>query len=81
MNDEQQQHWEFARQLSREARANPDSPYAGKYVGVWEQRVVAIANDLDDALRQMSALGEEARDATWIEASADYERTYAIWSL
>ena len=79
--DEQAKNWEVANQLSRATRANPDSPYAGKYVGILHQNVVAVADTLDDLDNQLDAMGEEAKDATWVEASVNYDKTYYIWSL
>ena len=81
LNEEQKKDWEFANQLSRETRADSSSPYAGKYVGVLRQRVVAVADTLEQLDEQLDALGDEAESAVWIEASVDYDKTYYIWSF
>jgi len=33
MNDQQKDH-DFARRVNRETRSDPDSPYAGKFLGI-----------------------------------------------
>jgi hypothetical protein len=77
--EEQRKNWEFALQVSRETRANPQSPYAGKYLGIWKQQVVAVADTLDGAMSKLGALQADPRELVCIEASADYEETEYIW--
>ena len=79
--DEQEKNLAIARQINRETRANPDSPYTGKYIGVWQQKVVAVADDLEDLEKQLDAAGDISNEAICIEASADYDRTYMIWEF
>ena len=81
MTEEQQKNWVVARQLNRETRADPSSPYSGKYLGVLGQQLVAVADTLEDLEGQLDALGDHAQEAMCIEASADYDRTYMIWGL
>ena len=38
---------ELARQINLEARANPHSPYAHKFVGIANGQVVVVENDHD----------------------------------
>jgi hypothetical protein len=69
---------ELFRKINQEALGNPRSPYAGKYVGIANGRVVAV----DDSLRAVAkALDESepdrARTLTF-EASADYDRVQYI---
>lgn len=80
MNDEQQKNWEFARQLSREARANPDSPYAGKFVGVSGQQVVALADTPEALDGALAALNCNRDDCMVIDTNYDHDRTMMVWS-
>ena len=78
MTEEQQKNLAVAQQLNHETRANPDSPYAGKYISVLHQQVVAVADSLDELDRRLEAIAEDTKDAIWIEASADHDHTYMI---
>jgi hypothetical protein len=77
--EEQKKNWEFALQVSRETRANSQSPYVGKYIGVWKQQVVVVADTLEEADDQLDALNADPRECVLIEASADYEEPEYIW--
>jgi len=44
----QAQNRELARRINQEARRSAQSPYANKFVGIANGRVVAIADDLDE---------------------------------
>ena len=79
MSAEQQENWDVALEINRTARQDPGSPYAGKYIAVAQQQVIAIEDNLDDLHLRLNALGDVAQEAIWIEASADYDRTYFIW--
>ena len=71
---------ELARQINEESRRNPSSPYAGKFVGIANGKVVAIADDLDavaDTLRQVEP---DLLKTFFVEASRDYDEVIEIWS-
>ena len=79
---EQARNFEVARRINREARADPSSPYAGKYIGVWRGEVVAVAQTLGEVVARLDELPQPApQEAVWIEASVDYDQTYMIWEL
>ena len=40
--------WEVAQRINREARTNPQSPYAGKFVGLVSGQVVVVADSFDE---------------------------------
>jgi FKBP-type peptidyl-prolyl cis-trans isomerase 2 len=79
VTEEQQKNWEIAGQINREARVDPNSPYAGKYVGLFDGQVVAVAATLDEVIEAMARIDPDPQRGTVIEASADYDRTYYIW--
>ncbi len=76
--DEQQRlNAEFGMRLNRETRADPDSPYAGKYIVIADCQIVTVANTLDEMHAQILELGLNPREASYVQASADYETP--IW--
>lgn len=68
---------DFAMRLNRETRANPNSPYAGKYVVIADCEVVTVADSLDDMHEKILALGMNPRETFYIQASAHYDTP--IW--
>ena len=68
---------EFGMRINRETRANPNSPYAGKYVVVANCEVVTVADSLDEMRANILALGLNPRESFYVEASANYDEP--IW--
>jgi hypothetical protein len=79
LTEEQKQNEELARQINREARASPDSPYAGKYVGIVRGQVVAVADTLDELMHLLDRIEPDPERSFCIEASADYDGPHYIW--
>ncbi len=69
----QQRNRELADEINREALANPQSPYAGKYVGIWNGQVVVATDNLDELDRRLREVAADPQDTFWIEASRDYD--------
>ena len=65
---------ELAQRITREALADPSSPYAGKFVGIANGQVVAVTDDLPTASRRLREVEPDNRRVFWIEASRDYSR-------
>ena len=78
MTPEQRKNWEAALRINRETRANPDSPYTGKYLTVLNGEVIAQGKDLTEMTANLRALGIDHSQSVGIEASLDYDRTYHI---
>jgi hypothetical protein len=72
---------ELAQRINQEARQNPQSPYANKFVGIANGQVVAVADDLNEMTRQLFAAEPNPRNCFWVEASRDYEEVHEIWGL
>jgi hypothetical protein len=71
----------IARQINHEARADPNSPYAHKFVGIANGKVVGVADtwrEVDIALEQVEP--DPARCYA-VDASADYDRVEVIWGV
>jgi hypothetical protein len=71
----------LARRINEEARTNPQSPYANKFVGIANGQVVAVADDLDEMTRQLRQAETDPRNCFWVEASRDYDQVHEIWGL
>jgi hypothetical protein len=63
---------ELATQINREALANPQSPYAGKFVGIANGQVVVVADKFHDAVCLLREAEPDATRTQCIEASCDY---------
>lgn len=50
---------ELARQINEEASLNPNSPYAGKFVGLAKGQVVVVADSLDEMVRRLRQIEPE----------------------
>jgi hypothetical protein len=71
----------LAEQINVEARRNPQSPYAGKFVGIANGQVVVIADDLEDMAQRLEQIEPDPARCFSIEASRDYTDVVEIWSL
>jgi tetrahydromethanopterin S-methyltransferase subunit G len=63
---------EVARQINEEARKDPQSPYANKFVGIANGQVVAVADDLETVSRHLDEIDPDRRKSYIVEASRDY---------
>jgi hypothetical protein len=70
---------ELARRINEEALANPQSPYAGKFVGILNGQVVVVADDLDEVNRRLQGLSADTAAMRIVEASRDYSKVEYIW--
>lgn len=72
---------ELARRINAEARSNPQSPYANKFVGIANGQVVVVADDLDELVRQLRQAEPDPKKCFAVEASRDYTEVHEIWRL
>ena len=78
MSPEQEKNWEVALRINREARADPDSPYANQYVAVSNEKVVAQGKDLEELVAKTRLLGLNPKEFIYIATNIDYDRTCSI---
>jgi hypothetical protein len=71
----------LAQQINEEARANPQSPYAGKLVGIANGQVVVVADDWDELALRLSQIEPDPRKTYCLEASRDYDAVEMIWRV
>ena len=79
LEEEREQARRLGRQINREARRNPSSPYTGKVVGILRGEVVIIADTLDEVAEVLERLEPDVQRRYFIDASADYDTQYTIW--
>ena len=71
----------LAQQINQEARQNPDSPYAGKFVGLANGQVVVVADSLRAVMERLRQVEPDPSKCFCLDASADYERVDEIWRV
>ena len=70
---------ELADRINREAKQNPDSPFAGKFVGIADGRVVVVAETLRETIERLRRVEPDPAKCCCIEASYDYDQIHDIW--
>jgi hypothetical protein len=70
---------QLARQINQEARENPSSPYAHKYVGIANGKVVVVADSLHEVAQRLRKIEPDPTKCYAVNASADYDRVEEIW--
>lgn len=71
---------ELADQINAEARRNPQSPYAGKFVGIANGQVVVVADNLNDMAERLREIEPDPAKCYGVEASRDYDTVVEMWS-
>ena len=79
VNEREQRNRELARRINEEARANPQSPYVGKFVGIADGQVVAVGDDLDDLVHSLRRVRPDLGDVFCHEVGLDYDQVEEIW--
>jgi hypothetical protein len=72
---------QVARQINRQARQDPQSPYAGKLVGIANGQVVVVADTWREVVDRLRQVEPDPAKCRCIEASADYDRVEEIWRV
>jgi hypothetical protein len=70
---------ELAERINEEARCDPASPYAGKYVGIANGQVVIVTDDFDALGDGLEVAEPDNRRVFWIEAGYDPKQVEYIW--
>jgi hypothetical protein len=72
---------ELAWRINEEARRDPQSPYADKFVGIANGQVVVVADSLDELAQRLRQIEPDGSRTFIIEASRDYSEVEYIWGL
>jgi hypothetical protein len=70
---------ELARRINDEARRDPNSPYANKFVGIANGQVVVVADTQDEMSRRLRELEPDPQKCFCLEARLDYDEVIEIW--
>jgi hypothetical protein len=69
---------DLARKINAEARSNPQSPYANKFVGIANGQVVAVADTLQEMVRRLRQIEPDATKTFCVEVSEDLDRVHYV---
>ena len=72
---------ELAERINAEAKRDPHSPYAGKFVGIANGQVVAVAESWREVSRRLRQVEPDPSKCCCLEASADYDAVHEVWSV
>lgn len=72
---------ELAEKLNENAQQNPQSPYAGKKVGIANGQVVVVADSWREVARQLRQAEPDPAKTLCIEIGADYATAQEIWEV
>jgi hypothetical protein len=75
----QQRNYELAQQINADARNNPQSPYAGKFVGLANGQVITAADSLEEVVRRLQQVEPDSQRSFCLEAGLDSEAVEHIW--
>ncbi len=74
LSEIQQRNQELADQINAEAKANPQSAYAGKFVGIADGKVVSVGDSFEEGIRLLRQAEPDNRKAFYLEVGADYSK-------
>jgi hypothetical protein len=72
---------ELADRINAEARSNPQSPYANKFVGIANGQVVVVEDDFGEMIRRLRQIEPDPSKTFGVEASRDYDEVIEIWEV
>jgi hypothetical protein len=75
----QQRNRELAQRINQEARSDPHSQYAGKFVGLANGQVVIVADSLEAVAQRLRQVESDPQRSFCIEAGLDYDAVQHIW--
>ena len=70
---------EAAQRINEEARRDPRSAYAGKFVGLANGQVVIVADSLEDVAQRLRQVEPDSQRMFCLEAGLDYDAPQTIW--
>ena len=72
---------QLALKINEEARRDPQSPYANKFVGIINGQVVVVADNEDEVYHRLRQLEPGNLKCFIVEASRDHDEVEEIWEL
>ena len=77
----QQLNRDLADKMNEEALRNPQSPNAGKCVGIANGKLVVVADNWDDVITQLDQAEPDPAKTLCIELGRDYKTAQVIWEV
>jgi hypothetical protein len=68
----------LAAKIRREGKQNPNSPYANRFVGIADGKVVVIADSLTDVSKRLRKIEPDSSRCYVVDVAADYDRVYEV---
>lgn len=81
LNDVHTINSELARKINEEARRDPKSPYAGKFVGIANGQVVVVTDNLDAVVDRLLEVEPDPSKCRCLEAGVDDDEVQEIGEL
>jgi hypothetical protein len=81
MSTIQQLNRELADKLNHEAKKNPQSPYAGKMIGIANGRLVVVADNWREVARKLEEVEPDSAKTFCTQIGRDYNEVQEIWRL
>jgi hypothetical protein len=72
---------ELATIINEEALRDPQSPYANRFVGIANGKVIVVADDIDEMSRRLREIEPDQRNCFGVEASRDHSQVIEIWRM
>ena len=71
----------LATKINEEARRDPQSPYANKFVGIANGKVVVVSDDFEDMIVRLRQIEPNPAKTMGVDASEDPNEVHDIWRL
>jgi len=68
----------LAQKVKREGKENPKSPYAKRYVGIANGKVIVVAETLDDMMKALRKAEPDATKCMGVDLVGDYDKVYEV---
>jgi hypothetical protein len=68
----------LAKKIRREGKADPKSPYANRFVGIANGKIVVIADSLKEMMKQLRKAEPDTSKCYAVDVAADYDRVYEV---
>ena len=68
----------LALKIKREGKEDPKSPYAKRYVGIANGKVVVIAKTLDEMSKTLRKIEPDVSKCLGVDLVGDYDQVYEV---
>jgi hypothetical protein len=79
LEEVQKQNRELAQCINDEARNDPLSPYAGKFVGIANGQVVVVTDDPESLYHRLKEIEPDPRRVFGLDAGHDPAKVEYVW--